>query len=139
MSFATKRLELSLANELAQQEFGGDHMDSELIPTATGAAVNFAHLTNEMSKAKVLVEDAIEDGKRKAQRMMKRGYYLAEDCVDETTHYIKHHPWQSVGIALGVGAGTGILFGWLLSRTNGTCNEAAPEDGETFANFHSGE
>ena len=111
-------------------------MSTELLETATGAAVNFAHLTNEMSKAKVLVEDAIENGKRTAQRMMKRGYFRAEDYVDDTTHYIKHHPWQSVGIALGVGAGAGMLFTWFLTR-NGAAE--ATEDGEFFANFHSGE
>jgi ElaB/YqjD/DUF883 family membrane-anchored ribosome-binding protein len=113
-------------------------MNSELVETTTGAGIDFAHLTNEISKAKVLVEDVIEDGKRKAQRMMKRGYSSVEDCVDETTHYIKHHPWQSMGIALGVGAGAGVLCGWLLSR-NGGNRAAAAFESDFYENFHSGE
>ncbi len=113
-------------------------MNSELVENTTGAAINFAHLTNEISRAKVLVEDVIEDGKRKAQRMMKRGYSRAEDCVDETTHYIKHHPWQSMGIALGVGAGAGIFCGWLLSR-NGSNGVVTTDASEFYRNIHSGE
>ena len=113
-------------------------MNSELVETTTGAGINFAHLTNEMSKAKVLVEDVIEDGKRKAQRMMKRSYSRAEDCVEDTTHYIKHHPWQSMGIALGVGAGAGILCGWLFTR-NGHNGAVTTDEGEFYENFHSGE
>lgn len=82
----------------------------------------FAHLTHEMSRAKELVNDFVEDGKRKAQRMVKRGVVAAEDYVEDTTYYIKRHPWQSVGMAAGVGAGTGLLLGWMFSRvcaTNG--------------------
>ena len=48
--------------------------------------------------------------------MIRRGREAGEDYLDETTHYVKHHPWQSVGIAAGVGAFVGLLFGWTCSR-----------------------
>jgi ElaB/YqjD/DUF883 family membrane-anchored ribosome-binding protein len=112
-------------------------MSSQQLGTATEVAVNLAHLTNEMSRAKVLVEDAIEDGKRKVERLIKRGYSEAEDYVDDTRYYIKHHPWQSVGIALGVGASAGLLCGWLFSRFRTNCTE--PNDNDLIANLHSGE
>jgi ElaB/YqjD/DUF883 family membrane-anchored ribosome-binding protein len=92
-------------------------MENSAIKTATDAAVQLTHLTHEASKAKTLVNDAVENGKRKAKRMAKRGYVAAEDYLDDTTYYIKRHPWQSVGIALGLGAGAGIVTGWLFSRT----------------------
>jgi ElaB/YqjD/DUF883 family membrane-anchored ribosome-binding protein len=113
------------------------NMDNQQLETATGPAVNLAHLTHELSKAKVLVEDAIDDGKHKVERLLKRGYSEAEDYVDDTRHYIKHHPWQSVGIALGVGTGAGLVFGWLLSRMRTNC--AASNNSELLTNLHSGE
>lgn len=92
-------------------------MESKVVEHATDAGINLAHLTHEVSKAKGLIDDVLEDGKRKAERMMKRGFVAAEDCVEDTTYFIKRHPWQSVGTALGVGAGVGLLAGWLTTRT----------------------
>lgn len=92
-------------------------METKAIENATDAALNLAHLKHEMSKAKVLIDDVLEDGKRKASRMLKRGYVAAEDCVEDTTYVIKRHPWQAVGTAFGLGAGIGILAGWLTSRS----------------------
>jgi ElaB/YqjD/DUF883 family membrane-anchored ribosome-binding protein len=86
------------------------------IESAADAAVKLAHLTHEVSKAKTLVNDFVEDGTRKAQRLVKRGVVTAEDYVEDTTYYIKRHPWQSVGVAAGVGAGAGLLLGWIFSR-----------------------
>lgn len=64
----------------------------------------------------MLAEDFVELGKRKAQRLVRRGYEAGEDCLDESKRYIKHHPWQSVGIALGVGLSLGFLRGFLSRR-----------------------
>lgn len=92
-------------------------MESKAVENATDAPINLAHLTHEVSKAKVLIEDVLEDGKRKAERMLKRGTVAAEDFVEDTAHFIKRHPWQSVGAALGLGAGVGMLAGWLTTRS----------------------
>jgi ElaB/YqjD/DUF883 family membrane-anchored ribosome-binding protein len=90
-------------------------MDTNVIEKLTDATRQVAHL-DHLSRASALVGDAVEDGKRKARRALKRSYVAAEDCLEDTTYYIRHHPWQSVSIALGVGAGVGVLAGWLYSR-----------------------
>ena len=76
-------------------------------------------LTNLAAKAaegRILAEDLVDIGKRKAQRMVRRGREAGEDYLDETKHYIKHHPWHSVGVALGVGLTLGFLGGFLSRR-----------------------
>jgi ElaB/YqjD/DUF883 family membrane-anchored ribosome-binding protein len=92
-------------------------METKTVEKAVDGAAQFAHLTHEVSRAEELVNDFVEDGTRKAQRMVKRGVVTAEDYVEDTTYYIKRHPWQSVGIAAGAGAGAGLLLGLLFSRT----------------------
>jgi ElaB/YqjD/DUF883 family membrane-anchored ribosome-binding protein len=48
--------------------------------------------------------------------MIRRGYEAGEDYLDDTTHYIKHHPWQSIGVVLGLGITIGFLGGFLSRR-----------------------
>ena len=48
--------------------------------------------------------------------MIRKGYEAGEDYIDDTTYYIKHNPWQSIGIALGVGLTLGFLSGFLTRR-----------------------
>src|SRR5687768_15986099 len=79
-------------------------------------AINLSDLTQQVTKAKVLVSDAIEDGKHKMDRTFKRGIIATEECIEDTTHFIKRHPWQSVGTAVGIGAVFGLLAGWQASR-----------------------
>ena len=79
-------------------------------------AIHLPHLAEQVTKAKVLVNDAIEDGKHKMERTFKRGIIATEDCIEDTTHFIKRHPWQSVGTAVGIGAVVGLLAGWQASR-----------------------
>lgn len=91
-------------------------MDTKAIENAADTTLNLAHLKHEVSKAKVLIDDVLEDSKRKAGRILKRGYVAAEDCVEDTTYVIKRHPWQAVATAFGLGAGLGILTVWLTMR-----------------------
>ncbi len=97
-------------------------MENSAVETATDAGIKLAHFANEVAKAKTLVEDAVEEKKRQAQRMLKRGYANAEDALEDTTYYIKRNPWKSVGIAAGIGAGAGLILGWSCSRV---CNTSA--------------
>lgn len=78
--------------------------------------LKLAHLAARAAEGKMLAEDLAELGKRKAQRLIRHGREATEDCLEETTHYVKHHPWQSLGIAAGFGAFVGVLFGWACSR-----------------------
>lgn len=75
-----------------------------------------AHLTAKAAEGKILAEDLVELGKRKAERLLKDGLEVGEDYLDESRRFIKHHPWQSVGIAAGAGAIVGLLLGWRVTR-----------------------
>jgi ElaB/YqjD/DUF883 family membrane-anchored ribosome-binding protein len=78
----------------------------------------FPDLAGKPAEGKMLCEDFTENGKRKAERLIRKGREAAEDCLDETTHYVKHNPWQSVGIAAGVGVLAGWFCGWTCARVS---------------------
>ena len=77
---------------------------------ATDLAVNLANLTEEFGKAKEMVDDAIETGKHKAERLVKKASFAVEECIEDTTHFIKKHPWQAVGVAAFIGTAAGLLM-----------------------------
>ena len=91
-------------------------MEGKRVENVTDAAINLAHLTHQVAKAKVLIDDVMDDGKRKVERPAKRGLVAVEDCIEDTTYFIKRHPWQSVGTALGLGTAVGLFVGWLTTR-----------------------
>ncbi len=73
--------------------------------------IKLAHLAAKAVEGKVIAEDLVDIGKRKAQRIVRQGYEMGEDYIDESRRYIKHNPWQSVGIALGIGVALGFIAG----------------------------
>lgn len=91
-------------------------METTTMENGKNTGTKFAHLAAKTAEGKMLAEDFAEIGKRKAQRLIRRGREAGEDCVDETRYYVKHHPWQSIGIAAGVGAFAGALCGWTCAR-----------------------
>jgi ElaB/YqjD/DUF883 family membrane-anchored ribosome-binding protein len=91
-------------------------MQPTTVANGKGTAPKLAHLTAKAAEGKMLAGDLVEIGKRKAQRAIRRGYEAGEDYLDESKHYIKHNPWQSVGAALGVGLVLGFLGGFLSRR-----------------------
>ena len=91
-------------------------METATVENGKGTAARLAHLTAKAAEGKMLAEDLVEIGKRKAQRAIRRGYETGEDYLDESKRYIKHNPWQSVGAALGVGLVLGFLGGFLSRR-----------------------
>ena len=91
-------------------------MESVTVENGKGAVAKLAHLTAKAAEGKILAEDLVEVGKRRAQRAIRRGYEAGEDYLDESKRYIKHNPWQSVGAALGVGLVLGFLGGFLSRR-----------------------
>ena len=94
-------------------------MESNARENVTGKAINLPDLTEQVTKAKTLVNDVIEDGKHKMERTFKRGIIATEECIEDTTYFIKRHPWQSVGTAVGIGAVIGLLAGWQANRCYG--------------------
>ena len=91
-------------------------MQTTTVENGKGTAARLAHLAAKAAEGKMLAEDLLETGRRKAQRMARKGYELGEDCLDESTRCIKHNPWQAVGVALGVGFIAGFLGGFLAKR-----------------------
>ena len=91
-------------------------MESATVSNGKSPSLKLAHLAAKAAEGKILAEDLVEIGKRKAQRMIRRGYEAGEDYLDDTRHYVKHHPWQSVGIALGIGITLGFVGGFLSRR-----------------------
>ncbi len=91
-------------------------MKTETIENGASTGLRFAHLAAKAAEGKILAEDLVEIGKRKAERMVRHGREAGEDLLDDATHHIKHHPWQAVGIAAGLGAIVGLLFGLTCSR-----------------------
>ena len=94
-------------------------MESNPRENVTDKTINLPDLTQQVTKAKVLVNDVIEDGKHKVERTFKRGIIATEECIEDTTHFIKRQPWQSVGTAVGIGAVVGLVAGWQANRYYG--------------------
>lgn len=92
-------------------------MENKTMDNVTDVTMNLAHLAHQVAKARTLIDDVIDDGKHKVERTVKRGRVAVEDCVEDTTYFIKRHPWESVGIAVGVGTLVGLLAGWVTTRT----------------------
>jgi len=91
-------------------------METTTVRNGKHTAINLGHLAAKAAEGKILAEDLVEVGKRKAQRLIRKGYEAGEDYLDDTTYYIKHHPWQSMGVALGIGLTLGFLSGFLGRR-----------------------
>ena len=91
-------------------------MRTATVENGKSTGTKLAHLAAKATEGKILAEDLVDIGKRKAQRMIRRGYAAGEDYLDDTTYYIKHNPWQSLGVALAVGLSLGFLGGFLSRR-----------------------
>ena len=92
-------------------------MKTATVEDGKSTGIKLAHLAAKAAEGKILAEDLVDIGKRKAQRVVRQGYELGEDYLDESRRYIKHNPWQSVGAALGVGLALGFIAGLLTRRS----------------------
>ena len=91
-------------------------MRTAIVENGSSAGIKLGHLAAKAAEGKIIAEDLVEISKRKAQRLIRKGYEAGEDYLDDTTHYIKHHPWQSLGVALGVGITLGFFSGFFSRR-----------------------
>lgn len=92
-------------------------MRTATVEDGKSTGIKLAHLAAKAAEGKVIAEDLVDIGKRKAQKLVRQGYEMGEDYLDESRRYIKHNPWQSVGIALGVGLALGFMAGLLTRRS----------------------
>lgn len=91
-------------------------MQTTAVANGKHTGFKLAHLAAKAAEGKVIAEDLVEIGKRKAKRMVRHGMEAGEDYIEETTRCIKHHPWESIGVALGAGLTLGFLVGFLTRR-----------------------
>ena len=91
-------------------------MRTATVENGKSTGIKLAHLAAKAAEGKIIAEDLVEIGKRKAQKLVRQGYEVGEDYLDESRRYIKHNPWQSVGVALGVGLTLGFVSGFLIRR-----------------------
>ena len=92
-------------------------MRTVTVEDGKSTGIKLAHLAAKAAEGKVIAEDLVDMGKRKAQKLVRQGYEMGEDYIDESRRYIKHNPWQSVGVALGVGLLLGFVAGTLTRRS----------------------
>jgi ElaB/YqjD/DUF883 family membrane-anchored ribosome-binding protein len=67
----------------------------------------------EVTKIRSIVTDAVEDGVRVANQVIKRGRHAAEDALEDTKRAVQKRPLQSLGAAFALGAVAGALVGTL--------------------------
>jgi ElaB/YqjD/DUF883 family membrane-anchored ribosome-binding protein len=83
---------------------------------ATGIAIRtgaqIAKAGCEVFQFKSALSEAASEPLATAKRMMRRGQFAAEDLRDEMALAIRKQPFKTIGIALGVGFGIGLLIGW---------------------------
>ncbi len=91
-------------------------MRTAIVENGRSTGIKIGHLAAKAAEGKILAEDLVDVGKRKAQRLIRKGREAGEDYLDDATYCIKHNPWQAVGVALGVGLTLGFLSGFLTRR-----------------------
>jgi ElaB/YqjD/DUF883 family membrane-anchored ribosome-binding protein len=105
-----------LSNIHAVIERRREQMPTTTVQNGKSTALNLDHLAAKAAGGKMLAEDLVDIGKRKAQRIVRKGFETGEDYLDESKRFIKHNPLRSVGVALGVGLTLGFLSGFLSRR-----------------------
>src|SRR5579872_3759692 len=66
-------------------------------------------LAKSVGKAKTAIADTLNDSKRAAARMIKRGQYAVEGAVQDKVHRIRRKPIASVALAFTAGIAVGCL------------------------------
>jgi ElaB/YqjD/DUF883 family membrane-anchored ribosome-binding protein len=66
----------------------------------------------KMTEARSKSRQSLETAKTRLHAAEKAALRHGEDAVSATEDYVKHNPWQAVGIA----AGVGLVLGVLLAR-----------------------
>ena len=66
----------------------------------------------KVNEARTRIRESLESAKRRLLEAERSAVRHGEEAVTATEDYVKRNPWQSVGIA----AGVGLVIGVLLAR-----------------------
>jgi hypothetical protein len=88
-------------------------MANSAVKEAVNGGTKISHWDSSLKDILIAVEDYAEG----TRRAVRRGRLAAEDLIDEAAHSIKQRPLQTVALTFGLAFGTGVLFGWMASRT----------------------
>jgi ElaB/YqjD/DUF883 family membrane-anchored ribosome-binding protein len=66
----------------------------------------------KMTEARAKIRDSLETARSRLMSAERAALRHGEDAVIATEEYVRRNPWQSVGIA----AGVGLVIGVLLAR-----------------------
>jgi ElaB/YqjD/DUF883 family membrane-anchored ribosome-binding protein len=81
--------------------------DAEALIRATSAQTG-----EKIQEVRAKAEESLKQARTRLTAMEDEAYQRAREMADATEVYVRENPWQSVGIA----AGVGVLVGLLLSR-----------------------
>lgn len=81
--------------------------DAEALLRATSAQTG-----EKIQEVRARAEESLKQARTRLTEVEDQAYQRAKELADSTEVYVRENPWQSLGIA----AGVGILVGLLLSR-----------------------
>ena len=81
--------------------------DAEALIRATSAQTG-----EKIQEVRARAEASLQQARTRLTAMEDEAYQRAREMADATEGYVRENPWQSIGIA----AGVGMLVGMLLSR-----------------------
>jgi ElaB/YqjD/DUF883 family membrane-anchored ribosome-binding protein len=81
--------------------------DAEALLRATSSQTG-----ERIQEVRARAEQSLQQARARLNELEQEAYKRAQEVADATEGYVRENPWQSVGIA----AGVGLLIGLLLSR-----------------------
>jgi ElaB/YqjD/DUF883 family membrane-anchored ribosome-binding protein len=81
--------------------------DAEALIRATSAQTG-----EKIQEVRARAEESLKQARTRLTAVEDEAYQRAREVADATEVYVRENPWQSLGIA----AGVGVLVGLLLSR-----------------------
>jgi ElaB/YqjD/DUF883 family membrane-anchored ribosome-binding protein len=82
-------------------------LDAEALLKATSAQTG-----EKIQEVRARAEQSLQQAKARLSEIEDEALKRAREVADATDEYVRENPWQSVGIA----AGVGLLVGLLISR-----------------------
>ena len=96
-----------MTTEALRKDLANVMRDAEALMKASAG-----HGGEKVDEARTRILESLESAKRRLLEVERSAVRQGEEAVAATEKYMKTNPWQSVGIA----AGVGLILGVLLAR-----------------------